>query len=98
MDLLKHGEAFEELGKRYSQDVKGELGGDWGWIGRSDLRNELGDIAFSLEIGAHSEPIQIKNDLFIIKVEGRKEAAVQSLTEVRDLILEILVRQSSKTP
>lgn len=98
MDLLKHGEAFEELAKRYSQDVKGELGGDWGWVKRSDIRSELSDILFSLEKGAYSEPTQVKNDLFIVKVEDRKESGVQSLAEVRDQILEMIVEQSEETP
>ena len=95
MDELENGEAFEELAKTYSQDVRKDLGGDWGWVNRSDIRDELTDILFSLEKGAHSEPIQVKNDLFIIKNEDSKEAGVQSLAEVRDQIIEMLVSPNS---
>lgn len=95
MEALKQGETFDALVKKYGNDVMSQYGGDWGWINRSDLRNELAEIAFSLEIGGHSEPIQVGKDLFIIKVENRDGPRVKSLTEVREQILEILLEQAN---
>jgi peptidyl-prolyl cis-trans isomerase SurA len=50
----------------------------------------------SLGKGEHSEPIQVKNDIFILKIEDRKEAGVQPLPEVREQIEGILVGQLAR--
>ncbi len=96
IEELDSGSEFEELAKKYSQDTRKDRGGDWGWINRSDIRDELSGVAFSLEKGAHSQPVQVKNDLFILKIEDRKSAGVQPLAEVRDQIEGILVGEMSR--
>ena len=93
---LEGGQEFEELAKKYSQDTRKDRGGDWGWINRSDIRDELSGVAFSLAKNEHSEPIQVKNDIFILKIEDRKDAGVQPLAEVRDQIEGILVSQMAR--
>jgi len=96
IEELESGQEFEELAKKYSQDTRKDRGGDWGWINRSDIRDELSGVAFSLNRGEHSEPIQVKNDLFILKIEDRKDAGVQPLTDVRDQIEGILASQTAR--
>lgn len=96
IEEIENGEPFEELAKKYSQDTRKDRGGDWGWINRSDIRDELSGVAFSLEKGEHSQPIQVKNDIFILKIEDRKDAGVQPLAEVRDQIEGILVGQMAR--
>ena len=96
IEELEGGAEFEELAKKYSQDTRKDRGGDWGWINRSDIRNELSGVAFSLAKSHHSEPIQVKNDIFILKIEDRKEAGVQPLKEVRDQIEGVLIGQMSQ--
>ena len=96
IEELNGGAEFEELAKKYSQDTRKDRGGDWGWINRSDIRDELSGVAFSLEKGEHSDPIQVKNDIFILKIEDRKAAGVQPLSEVRDQIEGILVGQMAR--
>lgn len=96
IEELNGGAEFEELAKKYSQDTRKDRGGDWGWINRSDIRDELSGVAFSLDTGQHSEPIQVKNDIFILKIEDRKSAGVQPLEEVRDQIEGILVGQMAR--
>lgn len=96
IEELESGQEFEELAKKYSQDTRKDRGGDWGWINRSDIRDELSGVAFSLNRGGHSEPIQVKNDLFILKIEDRKDAGVQPLRDVRDQIEGILASQMAR--
>lgn len=96
IEEIENGESFEELAKKYSQDTRKDRGGDWGWINRSDIRDELSGVAFALQKGEHSEPIQVKNDIFILKIEDRKDAGVQPLAEVRDQIEGILVGQMAR--
>lgn len=93
---LKRGARFSDLAQRYSQDARRDRGGDWGWINRADLREELSEIAFDLETGRHSEPIPLGEQIFIIKVEEKREEGIQPLTEVRERIENILVGQIAR--
>ncbi|HTG43593.1 MAG TPA: peptidylprolyl isomerase, partial [Verrucomicrobiae bacterium] len=52
---------FEELAKIYSQGSQAQEGGDWGWVQKSVLREELSKVAFSLNPGQHSEVIETPN-------------------------------------
>ena len=48
---LDNGVEFDEMAKKYSQDTRKDRGGDWGWIDRSAIRDELSGVAFSLGKG-----------------------------------------------
>lgn len=91
--LLEQGVPFAEVARRHSQDARAERGGDWGWIKRSDLREELSGVAFSLEVGQWSEPVELGQQVFILFAEDYREEGIQPLDEVRDRIEEILAQQ-----
>lgn len=88
---LENGTRFEEVARRYSQDDMARRGGDWGWIKRSDIRPELGDVAFALEEGQWSEPLVIGNQVYILFIEERRPEGIQDLSEVRDTIERFIV-------
>jgi len=84
---LDQGARFLDLATQYSQDTMAEKGGDWGWVQRSDIRKELGDVAFNLKEGEFSrEPIVLGNHVFVLFVEEKKEEGIQPLEEVREMI------------
>lgn len=90
---LDSGTPFEDLAARYSQDSRRDRGGDWGWINRADLREELSSVAFSLGVGEYSDPIQLGNQVFILYVEDRRPEGIQPIDQVRDRIETILAQQ-----
>jgi parvulin-like peptidyl-prolyl isomerase len=90
---LKAGDNFESLAKLYSDAAEKEKGGDWGWVGRDSLRQELNTIAFSLKPGEHSGVIETPDGYYILFVEDVKKAHVQPLSAVRDEIEKILAEQ-----
>lgn len=90
-DQLDNGASFSELAKKYSQDEKAKEGGAWGWINRSDIREELANVAFSLSEGAHSDPIILEGNIFILYVEEKREEGLQPLEHVRSVIEETLI-------
>ena len=96
MAELKNGIPFAEVARKYSQDNRRDRGGDWGWIQRKDLRDELSEIAFSLEVETYSEPIAIGNQTFIVYLEDLREEGIQPITEVRGRIEEILANQLAR--
>ncbi len=96
MTELESGKPFAEVARRYSQDSRRDRGGDWGWIKRPDLKEELSTAAFALGVGEYSEPIHIDNQVMILYVEDYREEGIQPLAEVRDRIEEILAGQLAR--
>ncbi|MFW6352799.1 MAG: peptidylprolyl isomerase [Verrucomicrobiota bacterium] len=93
---LEAGQPFAEVAREYSQDSRRERGGDWGWIKRGDLKDELADVAFELEVGEHSDPVRIENQTMILFLEDHREEGIQPLGEVRDRIEDILSNQLAR--
>jgi parvulin-like peptidyl-prolyl isomerase len=92
--LLRGGEEFEQLARRFTEEPGGrERGGDLGWIQESDVVREFARVAFGTPPGAYSYPFQTSYGWHILKVERRRgpEAHVRHILfmpEVRDADLE----------
>ena len=87
---------FAELAKEKSQDAKAKSGGDWGWIKRGDLIPELANVAFNLERGEVSEPIEIGENVILLYVDDLREEGAQPLAEVRPQIEEAITAQLAR--
>jgi peptidyl-prolyl cis-trans isomerase SurA len=81
---LKEGATFTEMASIYSQGSQQHQQGDWGWVERSVLRKDLGDVAFSLEPGQTSGVIDTPDAVYLMLVEDRKPAQFKPLADVRD--------------
>lgn len=70
---LKSGEDFAAVSREVSEDRKtAEKGGLWGDFSRAEIEDKaLREAAFSLPVGAVSEPFDTEEGLVIIKVLGR---------------------------
>lgn len=93
---LKGGKKFEDLAKEYSKDAKRSKGGDWGWLKRSDFREEFSKVAFNLAKGEASAPILLQEGCYILYAEDRRFAGIQPIDEVRDMIERLLVQQMGR--
>ncbi len=93
---LEDGADFGDLARRYSQDDMSRRGGDWGWIKREDIRRELASVAFELEPGGHSEPVQLDGNIFILYIEDKREEMIQPVTQVRELIEQFLAGEIAR--
>lgn len=96
INKLKKGQSFAELAKEVSEDDMRASGGDWGWINRSDIREELANVAFALNKGAFSDVIILNNYAFILFVEDKKNAGIIPVESVREDIEKILVNENTK--
>ena len=86
---------FEELARIYSQDSKAVEGGERGWMERKQMREEL-KVAFSLNPGEHSQPIEAPEGIYILQVIDKKVSYTKSLAEVRDEIENTLRADETK--
>lgn len=93
---LEGGANFGDLARKYSQDEMSRRGGDWGWIARKDIRTELSDVAFSLQPGEHSEPVELGESIFILFAEDKRAERIQPITQVRDIIEDVLVGEIAR--
>lgn len=81
---LRAGSDFGVTAKNMSKGAKAADGGDWGWIDPAEtLRAELAKVASGLEPTDVSGPIEIGDELYILKVEGRRAAAPAPFGEVQ---------------
>jgi peptidyl-prolyl cis-trans isomerase SurA len=83
---VDEGASFSEMARVYSQGSQAADGGDWGWVERKVLRQDLAKVAFSLKAGQRSEPIETPSGVYFMYAEQVEPAHVRSLTEVREEI------------
>jgi len=93
---LEAGGNFGDIARKYSQDDMSRRGGDWGWIKREDIRKELSDAAFALKPGQFSQPIELNNTIFILYAEDKREEMIQPISQVRDIIEDVLVGEIAR--
>jgi len=88
LERLRKGEDFAQLARQNSEDAASTpRGGDLGWITRGQTVPQFEEAAFTLQPGSLSDIIQTQYGFHILKVHERQRAHLQTLEEVRDLIL-----------
>lgn len=93
LSQIKGGATFQEMATIYSQGSQQHQSGDWGWVERSVLRQELAATAFSLKVGEVSGVVETPESDYLILVEDKKPAHVKPLTEIRSDIEKLLRAQ-----
>ncbi len=92
-EKLTGGAEFDRLAQMYSEDSTNESGGDWGWVERKTLNEELAKVAFSLKPSEISPVIPLDNAYYILMVEAEKPAVTKPLSEVQQEIVQKLVQE-----
>jgi peptidyl-prolyl cis-trans isomerase SurA len=98
MARLQAGEKFDALAREVSQDAMQAKGGDQGWQTKSALIPEFADPLFKLSPGQMADPIVLPppGGCYLIYLEERKAAGIQSLPEVSGEIEKILAAQMAR--
>jgi len=95
---LDAGEDFAELAKEYSTDPGSkEQGGELGFFGRGEMVPEFEEVAFTLDVGTISEPVQSDYGYHIIQVEEKKEAKEATFEESKEEIKDKLFEQKMQS-
>jgi len=93
-EKLINGADFDRMAAMYSDDsATQETGGDWGWIERNTLNQELTKVAFALRPGQISPVLQMGDSFYILLVEAKKPASVKPMNEVREEIERNLIQK-----
>lgn len=92
-DIASGSMTFEEAARNHSDSPTADEGGDIGFVNfRGDLATEVTRVAFGLEIGELSEPIQSPYGVHLVQVTDRQPGQL-SLEDVRGKIIEQLGEQ-----
>lgn len=90
---IKQGAAFAEMASVYSEGSKRNEGGDWGWVERRVLRQELAGPAFALQPGELSDALETPGAIYLMLVEDKRLAHRKPLAEVRLEIERLLLTE-----
>ena len=95
-ERLVAGEDFATLAKNVSEGSKAAQGGDMGWIEPSSLRTELAAVAAQLSPGQLSDVVDTGDELYLVRMEGRKEASVTPFEQVAKGLEDELKKQENE--
>ncbi|HET9250492.1 MAG TPA: peptidyl-prolyl cis-trans isomerase [Candidatus Eisenbacteria bacterium] len=90
-ERIVKGEDFEAVAREVSEDPSSAAkGGDLGEMTRAAVVKEFADAAFSLPIGAISEPVETRFGVHILRVDERKPERLRPLEECVEEIRGVL--------
>lgn len=87
------GASFADMASVYNDGSRRDSGGDWGWVEKSVLREDLAEVAFSLKPKEVSEVLRKEEGYYLMHVEDRRAAEPQPLAEVRQDIEKTLLNE-----
>ncbi len=90
---LLEGADFAETAKEVSEGSRAGEGGAFPWMQPSDARPELQEALKTLPAGQISDIVETEQQLYIVKVEARRQSAYKSFDEVHDEIKNTLLSQ-----
>jgi peptidyl-prolyl cis-trans isomerase C len=91
---LGKGRDFAELAKERSKDPGAAEGGDLGYFTKDQMVAEFAEVAFKLEKGQLSAPVQTQFGWHIIKVEDKRAREIPSFESVRDQVIAYVMRKT----
>src|SRR3981081_2499765 len=91
---LKKGADFAELAKKKSKDPGASDGGDLGFFTKDQMVPEFSAVAFTLEPGKVSDPVQSQSRWHIIKVEEKRNRKAPEFEQVKAQIETYVTRKA----
>ncbi len=87
------GADFGDMARIYSDDSTQDKSGDWGWVKRGDLSQDMEHIVFSMSVGKTSDIVTLNGSFYLLLVEEKKAGVSKPLKEVREEIERQLMQQ-----
>jgi parvulin-like peptidyl-prolyl isomerase len=69
--LAAPGADFNEVARELSEGPEADDGGEVGWLTRDQLTDELAEDVYALEVGAVSEPLELGEGHYFVKLEEK---------------------------
>jgi parvulin-like peptidyl-prolyl isomerase len=93
----KEGADFADLAVEFSLDtISAQNGGDLGYFGKGDMVEPFEDVAFSMEPGDVSQPVQTRFGFHIIKLEDKMEGELLDFEDIKDYLIDYLTKDKKE--
>jgi parvulin-like peptidyl-prolyl isomerase len=89
-ERLMNGADFNETARAASEGSRAAEGGAFTWMRPEEVRPALRETLRTLPAGEISDIVETENELYIVKVEARRQAGYRSFDEVRQTIKDAL--------
>lgn len=97
LSRISSGEDFAALAAEHSNDIgSAAQGGSLGWISRGATVPAFESVAFSLEQGEVSDPVETEFGVHIIRVDRIQAEQIKEFEEVRDELMEQALQQETE--
>jgi peptidyl-prolyl cis-trans isomerase C len=93
-EILSGKISFGDASMKYSMCPSNQQGGNLGEFSKGMMVPEFEEAAFTAEIGEISEPVKTQFGYHLIVVDAKNEASVKSFDEVKDTVLNQLLKQN----
>jgi len=94
---IEGGRAFEEVAQEMSTGPSAAQGGDLGFFGRGQMVGPFEEVAFELEDGEISEPVQTQFGWHVIKLEERRDATPPPFEQIAQQLQQQLLVEAFET-
>jgi len=91
LGLLRQGEDFADIARKYSLSPDSNEGGDLGFFAKGEMPPEFEKAVFNLAVGRLSDLVKSEYGYHVFLVEEKRQAAQLTLDDVRDEIRETLL-------
>ncbi|WP_297417776.1 peptidyl-prolyl cis-trans isomerase [Clostridium sp.] len=93
-EILSGKISFGDASMKYSMCPSNMQGGSLGEFSRGKMVPEFEEAAFTAEIGEITEPVKTQFGYHLILVDEKNEASTKSFDEVKDNVLDQLIKQN----
>jgi peptidyl-prolyl cis-trans isomerase SurA len=90
---LRHGDEFGLVARQVSEGPSASDGGELGWLRRGTVQADVEKVAFGLQTGQISDPVQTRSGFQILQVEARRGGGARPLAEVKEEIRDKLTNE-----
>lgn len=96
LEEIKAGKSFEDAAAEYSSCPSKEVGGELGEFSRGQMVPEFEEVAFEMEAGTISEPVQTQFGYHLIYLDELVEVGTANYEDVKEQIAQQLNQQKQQ--
>jgi len=99
VEQLRKKASFQVMARQFSQSTTSAVGGDLGWLMKSQLSTEIVSALEKMEIGQISDPIETEDGFYILQLAGKRKiltaSAADAHVDLKHLFFELSDKATS---
>lgn len=83
VEQLRQNTSFQVMARQFSQSTTSAVGGDLGWLMKSQLSAEIVSALENMETGEISDPIETEDGFYILQLKGKRQILTPNEIDTR---------------